>query len=49
MAEYRDVLSLPIARAPESRVTAEQSSTRRHWNQKRYPPCKDKGEATMRR
>ena len=39
--------SLPLARAPESQLTAEQSSTGRHWNSpKRYTTSKDKGEAT---
>ena len=26
------MLSLPLARAPESQLTAEQTSTGRHWN-----------------
>ena len=46
----KDVLSLPLARAPGSQLTAGQSSTGRHWNSpKRYPTSKDKGEATVRR
>ena len=41
--------SLPLERAPESQLTAEQLSTGRHWNStKKYPTSKDKGEATMR-
>ena len=32
MAEYKDVLSLPLARTPESQLAAGQSSTGRHWN-----------------
>ena len=41
--------SLPLKRALESQLTAEQSVTRRHWNSpKIYPTSKDKGEATVR-
>ena len=41
--------ALPLARALESQLTDEQSSTGRHWNSpKRYPTSKDKGEAAMR-
>ena len=47
MVEYKDVCSLPLARAPESQLTAEQSSTGTHQN--RYPTPKDKGKATARR
>ena len=32
MAEWKDVLSLPLARTPESQLAAGQSSTGRHWN-----------------
>ena len=32
MVEQKDMLSLPLARTPESQLTAEQSSTGRHWN-----------------
>ena len=32
MVEYKDVRSLPLMRAPESQLTAEQSLTGRHWN-----------------
>ena len=50
MVEYKDVHSLPLARALESQLNVEQSSTGRHWNSpKRYRTPKDKGEATMRR
>ena len=38
MAEYKDVLSLPLARAPESQLTAEESSKRRHWNSPKEIP-----------
>ena len=38
MAEYKDVLSLPLARAPESQLTAEQSSTGRYWNSPKKIP-----------
>ena len=32
IAEYKEVLSLPLARTPESQLDAGQSSTGRHWN-----------------
>ena len=39
----------PSARAPELQLTAEQTSTGRHWtHQKIYPTAKDKGETTVR-
>ena len=38
MAEQKDVLSLSLARAPESQLTAEQSSTGRHWNSPKKIP-----------
>ena len=38
MAEKKDVLSLPLARTPESQLTAEQSSTGRHWNSPKRTP-----------
>ena len=38
MAEKKDVLSLPLARIPESQLTAEQSSTGRHWNSPKKIP-----------
>ena len=42
-------LSLPLAKALESQLTSEQSSTEdTGTHQKRYPTSKDKGEATMR-
>ena len=38
MVEEKDVLSLPLARTPESQLAAGQSSTGRHWNsQKKIP------------
>ena len=43
------VEGLPLVRTPESQLAAEQSVTERHWNSpKKYPTCKDKGEAIMR-
>ena len=49
MAEYKDVRSLPLAGAPASQLTAEPSSTGRHWNSpKKYPTSKDEEEGTMR-
>ena len=49
MVEYKDMHSLPLVRAPESQLTAEQLSTGRHWNSpKKIPHIQDKGEATMR-
>ena len=42
MAEYKDVHSPPLVRAPQSQLTAEQTSTGR------YPTSKDKEEAAMR-
>ena len=33
-----DVHSLPLARAPDSQLTAEQSSTGRHWNSPKKIP-----------
>ena len=49
MAEQKDVCSLPLARAPESQLAAEQSSTGRHWNSpKKIPHSQIKGEATVR-
>ena len=38
MAEYKDVLSLPLARTPESQLAAGQSSTGRHWNSPKKIP-----------
>ena len=38
MAEEKDVLSLPLARALESQLTAEQSTTGRHWNSPKKIP-----------
>ena len=38
MAEYKDVLSLPLVRTPESQLAAGQSSTRRHWNSPKKIP-----------
>ena len=38
MAEQKYVLSLPLARAPESQLTAEQSSTGKHWNSPKKIP-----------
>ena len=32
MVEYKDMLSLPLVRTPESQLAAGQSSTGRHWN-----------------
>ena len=32
VTELKDVHSLPLARAPESQLTAEQSLTGGHWN-----------------
>ena len=42
-------MALPLARAPESQLTTEQSLTGRHWNTpKKYSTSKDKGQAAMR-
>ena len=38
MVEYKDVLSLPLARTPESQLAAGQSSTGRHWNSPKKIP-----------
>ena len=38
MVEEKDVHSLPLVRAPESQLTAKQSSTRRHWNSPKKIP-----------
>ena len=38
MAEEKVVRSLPLARAPESQLTAEQSLTGRHWNSPKKTP-----------
>ena len=38
MAEQKDVLSLLLARTPESQLTAEQSLTGRHWNSPKKIP-----------
>ena len=38
MVEHKDMLSLPLARAPESQLTAEQSSTGRHWKSPKKMP-----------
>ena len=49
MAEQKDVLSLPFARAPDHNQLLDnhqQEDTGTH--QKRYPTSKDKGETTVR-
>ena len=49
MAEKKDVLSLPLARTPDSQLLLDkhrQEDTGTH--QKRDPTSKDKGEAEMR-
>ena len=38
MVEEKDVLSLPLARAPESQLAAGQSSTGRPWTSPRRTP-----------
>ena len=38
MMEQKDMCSLPLAGAPESQPTAEQSSTGRHWNSPKKTP-----------
>ena len=38
MAEQKDVLSLPLAKTLESQLTAEKSSTVRHWNSPKKIP-----------
>ena len=38
MAEQKDVLSLPLARAPESQLAAGQSLTGRPWTSPRRIP-----------
>ena len=38
MAEYKDVHSLPLVRAPKSQLIAERSSTGRHWNSPKKIP-----------
>ena len=46
MAEYMDVLTLSLARAPESQLTAEQSSTGTHWNSpKKIPHIQRQGRS----
>ena len=38
MVEKKDMLSLPLARTPESQLAAGQSSTGRHWNSTKKIP-----------
>ena len=38
MAEQKDMRSLPLAKSPGSQLTAEQSSTGRHWNSPKKIP-----------
>ena len=38
MVEEKDKVSLPLPRAPESQLTAEQPSTGRHWNSPKKIP-----------
>ena len=38
MVEYKDVLSPPLVRTPESQLTAEKSWTGRHWNSPKKVP-----------
>ena len=38
MVEQKDTHTLPLARAPESQLTAEQSLTGRHWNSPKKIP-----------
>ena len=42
----KNVWALPLAKAPESQLTAEQSSTGGHWNSpKKMPHIQGQGEA----
>ena len=38
MAEQKDMISLPLARAPESQLAGRQSSRGRHWTSPRRIP-----------
>ena len=49
MVEKKDVRLLPLARALESQLTAEQSLTGRHWNStQKIPHIQRQRKATMR-